>query len=546
MRVWLYARLSRDEDEELNSLTNQRKIVYEYAVAKEYEIIGESFDDNISGMHFNRPGIDKIYDAVEAGAVDAILVKDLSRIGRHRTQTALFIDYLREHHVRVLSVTENIDTSDENDDLIVGFKGLVNDFYARDIGRKITSGYRQKQKSGIVIVAPFGYFKDRNTNKVTIVEEAAETVKLIFSLYVGGNGLKAIARKLNELGAKTPAKMQLEVMGKSIPNTCPEISRKYIWINTTVKNILINEIYTGTLVNHKSETSSINKTFRFTQPGEQYRHENYVPAIITRELWEQAQLLLSERNERAVRAGHNQRIHRYSGLILCQQCGRKFVAIKRTWQGKERVEYACNSNHRYGAEYCTPHRVSEELLDRLIIEELKSLKKSAEENWNAIAKSVQNWASKQSNVDVQIKRLQERLARLEEDVEGILLERIRDKGNAARYDRMLEKHEKEILLVKEQIAGCRNMEIVLNKKRLEMKTSIDLIDDILDSRNLNEANLRMLLQEIRVNENSNGKLDIEFCMRAAFRTHCDWYNEVMEVIDSAAELIVGSIDDETA
>lgn len=115
-----------------------------------------------------------------------------------------------------------------------------------------------------------------------------------------------------------------------------------------------------------------------------------MPAIITRELWEQAQLLLSERNERAVRAGYNQRIHRYSGLILCRQCGRKFVAIKRTQQGKARVEYACNSNHRYGAKYCTPHRVSEELLDRLIIEELKSLKKSTEENWNAIAKSVQN------------------------------------------------------------------------------------------------------------------------------------------------------------
>lgn len=174
--------------------------------------------------------------------------------------------------------------------------------------------------------------------------------------------------------------MQLEVMGKSIPNTCPEISQKYIWINTTVKNILINEIYTGILVNHKSETSSINKTFRFTQPEERYRHENYVPAIITRELWEQAQLLLSEENERAVRTGHNQRIHRYSRLILCRQCGRKFVAIKRTWQEKERVEYACNSNHGYGAEFCTPHRVSEELLDQLFIGELKSMKKAAEEN----------------------------------------------------------------------------------------------------------------------------------------------------------------------
>lgn len=156
MRVWLYYRLSRDEDEELNSLTNQRKIIHDYAVAQGYEIVGESFDDNISGMHFNREGIDKIYNAVERGLVDAIIVKDLSRLGRHRTQTALFIDYLRENNVRVLSATENIDTFNENDDLIIGFKGLVNDFYARDGSRRVRTGYRQKQKEGIVITPPFG------------------------------------------------------------------------------------------------------------------------------------------------------------------------------------------------------------------------------------------------------------------------------------------------------------------------------------------------------------------------------------------------------
>ena len=125
MKVWLYYRLSRDEDDELNSLTNQRKIIYEYAVTNGHEVVGESFDDNVSGMHFNREGIDKIYEVVEAGKIEAIIVKDLSRLGRHRTQTALFIDYLREHDVRVLSATENIDTFNENDDLIIGFKGLV-------------------------------------------------------------------------------------------------------------------------------------------------------------------------------------------------------------------------------------------------------------------------------------------------------------------------------------------------------------------------------------------------------------------------------------
>ena len=182
MKVWLYYRLSRDEDDELNSLTNQRKIIYGYAVSNGHEVVGESFDDNISGMHFNRPGIDKIYEAVEQKQIEAIIVKDLSRLGRHRTQTAIFIDYLREHNVRVLSATEGIDTCNENDDLIVGFKGLVNDFYAKDISKKIRSGYRQKQKEGIVITPPFGYFKDKNTGSVVIVEEAAQTVRNLLCL----------------------------------------------------------------------------------------------------------------------------------------------------------------------------------------------------------------------------------------------------------------------------------------------------------------------------------------------------------------------------
>ena len=230
MRVWLYYRLSRDEDDELNSLTNQRKIIYDYAVSQGHEIVGESFDDNVSGMHFNREGIDKIYDVVEQGRIDAIIVKDLSRLGRHRTQTALFIDYLREHDVRVLSATENIDTFNENDDLIIGFKGLVNDFYARDGSRRVRTGYRQKQKEGIVITPPFGYFKDKNTKQVVVVKEAAETVRYIFSLYLSGHGMKAIARQLNDEKRKTPAQIQLELLRKRQPHTRDHIRKKNIWI----------------------------------------------------------------------------------------------------------------------------------------------------------------------------------------------------------------------------------------------------------------------------------------------------------------------------
>ena len=201
MRVWLYYRLSRDEDDELNSLTNQRKIIYEYAVTNGHEVVGESFDDNVSGMHFNREGIDKIYEVVEAGKIEAIIVKDLSRLGRHRTQTALFIDYLREHDVRVLSATENIDTFNENDDLIIGFKGLVNDFYARDGSRRVRTGYRQKQKEGIVTIPQRQKYKACRNRRRSSGNDPADFHGLQLRLRAEGNRQDAQRTQMQDTSA---------------------------------------------------------------------------------------------------------------------------------------------------------------------------------------------------------------------------------------------------------------------------------------------------------------------------------------------------------
>ena len=520
MKVWLYYRLSRDEDEELNSLNNQRKIIYNFAVSNGHEVVGESFDDNVSGMHFNREGIDKIYEVVEAGKIEAIIVKDLSRLGRHRTQTALFIDYLRERNVRVLSATENIDTFNENDDLIIGFKGLVNDFYARDGSRRVRTGYRQKQKEGIVTIPPFGYFKDKNTKKVVVVEEAAETVRLIFSAYVGGSGMKAIARTLNEQRRKTPALMQAELINKRLPNTQDGILKKYLWDATMVARILRDESYIGTLICHKSERNKINKTFRFTDPEEQFRHENYLPMIVTREIWEQAQALLAERKEKNVRAGTNRGILRYGGLLRCKDCGRTFIGKRIKLKSGERVAYVCDTYHRYGKEHCSSHMVDEESLDRLIGAEILRTKKMYEENWSRMEWLIERWTPKASTASAKISKLQEHILLLEEEVEVILMERIRDKANAERYDRMIAKREEQIAEAKKQIEELQNISEMLRSRQAKLKRDISLIDDILREGKMSEAHLRMLVEKILVHE-EDGKLDLEIRLKAPFRDHLD-------------------------
>lgn len=536
MRAWLYYRLSRDEDEELNSLTNQRSIIAGYAEKNGFTIAGESFDDNVSGMHFDRDGIEKICEAVEQNQIDAVIVKDLSRLGRHRTQTAVFIDYLKKHDVHVISVTENIDTSNENDDLVIGMKQIINDMYAKDASRKIRSTYRQKQKEGIVIIPPFGYFKDKNTRQVVIVEEAADTVRLIFKLYLDGYGFKQIAKKLNADGVHTPAYYQQTLLGKNVPHTWPQISKQQLWISTTIKRILENEFYAGTLICHKTRTDKINKTFRFIPPEEQYRHENAVPAIIDRETWQQAQFLLQKRVKDRVRAAPGQKIHRYTGIIECADCHSVCTARTRKLpQGGRRVEYICNTYHRYGKEYCTTHLIREEVLDDLVYKELLRVKKMAHANWEAIDALAKDWAAQKFNAERQIDRLQERISVLKNEVEQILMERIRDKAHADIYDVMLQKRDEAIQSAEQQINEYRDAQASIEARKESMRPGIDLLDAITSEGSVSDAHLRMFVNKVYLHE-QDGKLSVEFVLNADFQTHLDLYDQNGELTDVCNDL----------
>ena len=340
MRVWLYARLSNDDDREMNSLLNQQEICQAFAEQHGYIIVGQSFDDNVSGMKFNRRGLDELTAAVDADKIDAVIVKDLSRLGRHRTQTALFIDYLREHQVRVISATEGVDTFRDEDDLIIGVRGLMNDYYAKDIGKKIRAGYRQKQKDGIVITPPFGYWKNKNTGQIKVDAEAAVTVQLIYSLYLQGCGQKEIARRLNAAGRKTPAQLRTERCGREVRHTHKTRDGQFLWTYASVKNILVEEAYTGVLNNHRREYN--NGKAKHIDKTDWYRHEGFFPVIIGKQEWELAQTAGSPRKRQSGQAPLRgaadlprmwECVHSYDSLLERQEpCGICVPWISSEWQ----------------------------------------------------------------------------------------------------------------------------------------------------------------------------------------------------------------------
>ena len=422
MRVWLYARLSNDDDREMNSLLNQREICQAFAEQHGYIIVGQSFDDNISGMSFDRRGLDELTAAVDADMIDAVIVKDLSRLGRHRTQTALFIDYLREHQVRVISATEGVDTFRDEDDLIIGVRGLMNDYYAKDIGKKIRAGYRQKQKDGIVITPPFGYWKDKNTGEIKVIEEAAETVRMVYSLYLGGVRLKEIARRLNERERKTPAQLQYERYGKRRQDIHKAKDGSYVWTYTSVKNILTDESYVGVLTNHRKQMRE-GKTYAVPE-AEQFRHEGVYPIIIQREDWGRVQELLNQ-NARKHPAPGNKARHRYAGLLACAECGNPFVPLIRYWRGNSRVEYVCKGYQRNGKTYCASHRIHEETLDARVWELVSTARESRAEELKKLAQMQKMWALRKPILGAHILSLQKRIQELEQEIDEIAMVKIR-------------------------------------------------------------------------------------------------------------------------
>ena len=403
----------------MNSLLNQREICQAFAKQYGYAIVGQSFDDNISGMSFDRRGLDELTAAVDADKIDAVIVKDLSRLGRHRTQTALFIDYLREHQVRVISATEGVDTFRDEDDLIIGVRGLMNDYYAKDIGKKIRAGYRQKQREGIVITPPFGYWKDKNTGQIKIDAEAAVTVQLIYSLYLQGCGQKEIARRLNAAGRKTPAQLRAERCGREVRHTHKTRDGQFLWTYASVKNVLVEEAYTGVLVNHRREY--LGGKARAVCEADWLRHENFYPVIIEKAIWQQVQTRLKQQARPAV---NNRTKHRYAGLLTCQECGNVFSPMIRYWNGSRRVEYICRGYQRNGKGYCSSHRVHEEILDKAVWDDTEKLREQYAAELKKVTQLQKQWALRKPVLDAHILSLQVKIQELEQEIDTIVMEKL--------------------------------------------------------------------------------------------------------------------------
>ena len=401
----LYERLSRDDElnGESNSISNQKKLLEQYAKEHGFTNLVHFTDDGISGTRFDRPGFLAMMKEVESGKVGTILIKDMSRMGRDYLKVGQYMELLRQKNVRLIAVNENVDSFREDDDF-TPFRNIMNEWYARDTSKKIKSTFKAKGKSGkhVASTTPYGYLKDKDDPNVWIVdEEAAVVVRRIFHMTMDGYGPYQIAKALKEDKVEIPAVHMAKKDAGLWKGRVEEIKDPYGWGSSTVAGILKKREYLGHTVNFKTYKQSYKSKKKIKNPESEWViFENTHEPIWTDAIAEAVKQARQSRR-RPTKMGE---MGMFSGMMYCADCGSILYQCRATGFRKDQEYYIC-SGYRKGKQVCgTPHSIRTVILEELILQNLREIVSFARSHENRFVQMVMDMDVKERNKGLAKKR----------------------------------------------------------------------------------------------------------------------------------------------
>ena len=383
-KIWsvaLYIRLSQEDEDngkdkqESNSVTSQKTLLNEFVEEHDDFVIYDTYiDDGFTGTDFNRPSFQRLLNDIKENKVDCIIVKDLSRLGRNYIEVGNYIEQIFPiFNIRFIAINDVIDSfmnPASTNTILVPFKNLINDEYARDTSIKIRTSLNGKKKKGEFIGAfpAYGYLKDPKDKHKLIIDKSVEgIIRDIFNWNVNeGLGKIAICHRLNNLGILNPTghkKLELE----QNYNNCGIKNNTYTWTPSTVRNILSNEIYVGNIVQGKRRTKSYKIHKIEMVPKEEWvRVENAHEPIIDRELFEKAQEL--SRKDTKV-SQKTKELSIWAGFLRCSDCKRAMNKKSSTNKNGNSYEYyICSTYRKKSNKLCTKHTIKVENLAQAVLQ----------------------------------------------------------------------------------------------------------------------------------------------------------------------------------
>ena len=383
----LYCRLSRDDgmDGDSNSVANQKRLLSQKA--KEMGLSNTKYyvDDGYTGTNFNRPGFQQMLSDIEMGFVSAVMVKDLSRLGRDYVSVGNYTDsYFPDHGIRFIAVNDSID-SEEGESEIAPFKNILNEMYARDISKKIRSSHRLRGNMGEPLSQPpYGYQKSPENKKKWIIDpEAAEIVKSIFKMCLDGKGNETIARILQEQKVLVPmAYWQSKGLPRGGKKTQPN---PYRWCKTTVQKILSQQEYCGDVINFKTYSKSFKNKRRYDNDPENWMiFKDAHEPVIAREDFEKVQARIARTKRRAPKP-HNGQKSIFADLLFCGDCHTKLRYHTNTINKDIHYFVCANNKVDYRGSCPGRHYVRADAIEQVVMLELRRMAEYLSDDEDAFA-----------------------------------------------------------------------------------------------------------------------------------------------------------------
>ena len=503
----LYERLSRDDfgkdddqQRESNSISNQKAMLEEFAARQGFTNIVHFTDDGISGTCFDRPGFLAMMKEVEAGNVEYLCIKDLSRLGRNYIEVGrLTEEFFPNHDIRLVAVSDNIDTA-EGENELAPIRNLFNEWYARDISKKRRISNKIKGNAGEPMgQPPYGYIKDPNDPKHWIVDdEAAQVVRRVYSMTLEGFGTEQIAAQLEKDDVLTPRAYWLTKgikrpgKGKQQPPTK--------WNSSTITKILSLQEYCGDILNFKTYSKSYKNKKRIDNDRENWVvFQDVHEAIIERAVYEQVQ---QKRGKIRKRRTNNGEHNMFSGLLVCADCGSNLHFHFN--QGNPEIKYFNCSNYKGNRGTCTStHYVRVDFLEEVVLGEIRRLTKFASLYEDEFVKAVIGHSQQAEQTDRKLKEKELRtlLAR-DEELDG-LFERIYEdnvsgKLSDDRFAKMSRRYEDEQKELAEKIKKLRSEIEKQSSRSMTTDMFIGLVRKYTRARKLTPRMLNELIEKIEV------------------------------------------------
>ena len=500
----LYERLSRDDElqGESNSISNQKQMLEDFARRNGLPNPTHFTDDGISGTRFDRPGFLAMMEEVEAGRVEAIVIKDMSRLGRDYLKVGQVMEVLRQRGVRLIAINDGVDSLKGDDDF-TPFRNIMNEFYARDTSRKIRSVFKAKGMSGKHLTGTviYGYLWDEKREHWLVDEEAAEVVRRIFSLTLEGYGPYQIACKLSADRIEIPV-VHLARFNEGVNRSKP-VKDPYGWGSSTIVNILKKREYLGHTINFKTRKHFKDKKSHYVSEDEWTIFENTHEAIIDQQTFDLVQKIRS--NVRRYPNGWGEAAP-LTGLLYCADCGGKMY-VHRTNNGKRISQYTCSNYTKVpcGTLCPTQHRINESAVLTLVSDTLRAIAEYSRNGRTEFIHTVQETQVAQQSADISKKRrrlaaAQKRAGELEKLICKIYEDNALGKLPDARYRALDAQYAKEQDALEIEIAELEKAVTGYEQSQKSAEKFIALIDKYENFDTLTNTMLNEFVEKILVHE----------------------------------------------